>query len=70
MIECGITPLDFLLAVMRDNHQDFRVHLDAAKTTAPYCHARLRFGRIEGRKHRGSRTADDSNAGYYGSKRG
>jgi len=39
--EGGLTPLDFLLAVMRDNHQDFRVRLDAAKTAAPYCHARL-----------------------------
>ena len=41
MIEGGVTPLDFLLAVMRDNHQDFRVRLDAAKTASPYCHARL-----------------------------
>ena len=41
VIEGGITPLDFLLAVMRDNHQDFCVRLDAAKTAAPYCHARL-----------------------------
>jgi hypothetical protein len=41
MIEGGITPLDFLLAVIRDNHQDFRVRLDAARTAAPYCHARL-----------------------------
>ena len=39
--EGGLTPLDFLLAVMLDNHQDFRVRLDAAKTAAPYCHARL-----------------------------
>jgi hypothetical protein len=39
--EGGLTPLDFLLAVMRDNHQDFRVRLDAAKMAAPYCHARL-----------------------------
>ena len=39
--EGGVTPLDFLLAVMLDNHQDFRVRLDAAKTAAPYCHARL-----------------------------
>ena len=48
MIEGGITPLDFLLAVMRDNHQDFRVRLDAAKTAAPYCHSRLASTELSG----------------------
>jgi hypothetical protein len=48
MIEGGITPLDFLLAVMRDNHQDVRVRLDAAKTAAPYCHARLASTELSG----------------------
>ena len=48
MIEGGITPLDFLLTVMRDNDQDFRVRLDAAKTAAPCCHARLASTELSG----------------------
>jgi hypothetical protein len=48
VLEGGITPLDFLIAVMRDNHQDFRVRLDAAKTAAPYCHARLASTELSG----------------------
>ena len=39
--EGGIMPLDYLLGVMRDEMQDPRTRLDAAKAAAPYCHARL-----------------------------
>ena len=34
-------PLDYLLGIMRDEDQDARWRLDAAKAAAPYCHARL-----------------------------
>ena len=37
----GLTPLDYLLAIMRDEGEDKRERLDAAKAAAPYCHARL-----------------------------
>ena len=37
----GITPLDFLLEVMRDEEADLEVRLEAAKTAAPFVHARL-----------------------------
>ena len=37
----GLTPLDFLLSVVRDETKDIAVRLDAAKSAAPYVHARL-----------------------------
>ena len=37
----GIAPLEFLLQVMRDPHQDLGVRLETAKAAAPYLHARL-----------------------------
>lgn len=37
----GETPLDHLLAVMRDEQNDQAVRLDAAKAAAPYVHPRL-----------------------------
>jgi hypothetical protein len=37
----GLTPLDYMLGLLRDEAQDQEVRLDAAKSAAPYCHARL-----------------------------
>jgi hypothetical protein len=37
----GISPLDFMLAVLRDENESRAVRLDAAKAAAPYLHARL-----------------------------
>ena len=37
----GITPLDFFLATMRDENNDFTTRLNAAKAAAPYVHAKL-----------------------------
>ena len=37
----GTSPLEFLLAAMRDGGREFNVRLDAAKAAAPYLHARL-----------------------------
>ena len=34
-------PLDYLLALLRDNAQTQEVRTDAAKAAAPYLHARL-----------------------------
>jgi hypothetical protein len=40
-MESAITPLDYLLGIIRDKDQDGRSRLDAAKAAAPYCHDRL-----------------------------
>ncbi|NKF23232.1 hypothetical protein [Solimonas marina] len=37
----GLTPLDFLLTVMRDGSRETAERMDAAKAAAPYCHPRL-----------------------------
>jgi hypothetical protein len=37
----GLTPLDYLLSLMRDETADPRTRLDAAKSAAPFVHPRL-----------------------------
>ncbi len=37
----GITPLDYMLGIVRNDQEDQTVRLDAAKAAAPYVHARL-----------------------------
>lgn len=37
----GLTPLQFMLTVMRDEQKPFDVRLDAAKSAAPYIHPKL-----------------------------
>ena len=37
----GLTPLDYMLSIMRDIAVDDARRLDAAKSAAPYVHARL-----------------------------
>ena len=37
----GLTPLDYLLAVLRDTSEEPTRRIDAAKAAAPYCHAKL-----------------------------
>ena len=32
----GMTPLDYMLSIMRDENEDKRERLDAAKAAAPY----------------------------------
>lgn len=39
--ETGVTPLEYLLAVMRNDVGDPGERIDAAKAAAPYVHARL-----------------------------
>jgi hypothetical protein len=46
--EGGLMPLDFFLWIMRDEQQDHRSRLDAAKAAAPYCHARLSATDVSG----------------------
>jgi len=44
----GLTPLDYMLKVMRDAGADEAKRLDAAKAAAPYCHARLSAVELSG----------------------
>jgi hypothetical protein len=37
----GLTPLEFMLSVMRDEEADRAERLDMAKASAPYMHPRL-----------------------------
>ncbi len=37
----GVTPLDFILQVMRDPAEEMARRVDAAKSAAPYVHPRL-----------------------------
>lgn len=37
----GLTPLEYLLKVLRDESQEQAVRMDAAKSAAPYIHPRL-----------------------------
>jgi hypothetical protein len=37
----GLTPLDYLLSIMRDESADPHARLDAAKAAAPYVHPRM-----------------------------
>jgi hypothetical protein len=37
----GISPLAYMLRILRDEEQDQATRMDAAKAAAPYVHARL-----------------------------
>lgn len=37
----GLTPLDYMLSVLRDEGNTLEVRIDAAKSAAPYCHPKL-----------------------------
>lgn len=45
----GIMPLDFMLAIMRDDEEDKARRLDAAKSAAPYVHAKLSALTVDGK---------------------
>ena len=44
----GITPLDYMLRVMRNKRAGAVARLDAAKAAAPYVHARLASIEVKG----------------------
>jgi hypothetical protein len=44
----GITPLDYMLGIVRNEQEDKTVRLDAAKAAAPYIHARLQTTTLTG----------------------
>lgn len=39
--ESGLTPLDFMLSIMREETETQDIRLEAAKAAAPYVHPRL-----------------------------
>jgi hypothetical protein len=39
--QSGLTPMDFLLTVMRDDNKDLDTRIEAAKAVAPYVHPKL-----------------------------
>lgn len=49
-VAAGLTPLEYLLAIMRDEDQAQAERVDAAKAAAPYVHARLQATTIKEEK--------------------
>lgn len=47
--QSGLTPLEFMLQVMRDPEQDQGRRLHAANMAAPYCHAKLSSVELTGK---------------------
>lgn len=45
----GMTPLDFLLSVMRNGNHDWSTRVDAGKAAAPYVHPKLSSMELTGR---------------------
>lgn len=45
----GITPLDYLLTVMRDEARAAEERIDAAKAAAPYVHPKLSAVTLDGK---------------------
>lgn len=44
----GISPLEYLLKIMRDDQMELEKRIDAAKAAAPYVHARLQSTTVSG----------------------
>ena len=68
-MEGGMMPLDYLLGIMRDEDQDARWRLDAAKAAAPYCHARLSSTELSGPSGGASGGADQPKNRHIGHER-
>lgn len=47
--ERGMTPLEFMLDVMRDTRQEMSLRMDAAKASASYMHPRLAAVEVTGK---------------------
>jgi hypothetical protein len=46
-LEGGISPLDYMLSILRDETVDKAERMDAAKAAAPYVHARLSSAEVK-----------------------
>jgi hypothetical protein len=47
-VEGGITPLDYMLSLLRDEQKPEDIRFEAAKAAAPYLHARLASTELSG----------------------
>ena len=47
-LDNGLTPLEYMLKVVRNHSNTQPVRMDAAKAAAPYCHARLQATELTG----------------------
>lgn len=45
----GLTPLEYMLEVMRDPNEESQKRLSAANMAAPYCHAKLSSVELTGK---------------------
>lgn len=48
--ESGLTPLEYMLSVLRDEEADRTLRLDAANKAAPYVHAKLSSIEVGGKE--------------------
>ena len=48
-VEAGISPLEYMLAVLRDEGNDTTARFEAAKAAAPYVHPRLNSVELAGK---------------------
>lgn len=48
IVASGLTPLDFMLAVLRDEAKPFEARFEAARAAAPYVHPRLTATHLSG----------------------
>lgn len=45
--QSGLTPLEYMLSILRDETQEDAARFEAAKQAAPYCHAKLAAMAVE-----------------------
>src|SRR5690606_5604002 len=58
----GLTPLEFMLQMLRDDGADIKDRMWAAEKAAPYVHARLARGEHEGDLNVTTRTKEERDA--------
>lgn len=59
--ETGVTPLEFMLEIMRDEQQDIKLRAEMAKSAAPFMHPRLESIAVTGKDGGPIETKDVSN---------
>lgn len=58
----GLMPLDYMLSVLRDETADMKDRMDAAKSAAPYLHAKLNSIEHKGGLEVTTRTKEERDA--------
>lgn len=67
VMEGGMTPLEFMLAVMRDDNVDLNLRSRMAVSAAPYCHPKVMDQRLTQKKITEQRLANIGNDSDWGS---